>query len=120
MSFSVNENSFGYKLQNGKIVKVKSNQKHGHFKPESSRMSQSPSIFNSGNKLYGGSGNDTLLSIGGRGDKLYGGSGDDTLASIFGKNNSLYGGRGDDSLISANDYNNGFNFGDFLQNMFNN
>ncbi|MDZ8053280.1 MAG: phytase [Aulosira sp. ZfuVER01] len=51
------------------------------------------------NNLFGEAGNDTLQVIEGSRQNLYGGSGDDTLISS-GSNNRLYGGTGDDKLFS--------------------
>jgi Ca2+-binding RTX toxin-like protein len=54
------------------------------------------------NRLYAGSGNDSLKA--GSGDRLFGGIGNDTLdASSGGGGNFLYGGGGDDSLIGGSD-----------------
>ncbi|BAY07980.1 phytase [Calothrix sp. NIES-2098] len=54
---------------------------------------------NGSNNLFGEAGNDTLQVIEGSRQNLYGGSGDDTLISS-GSNNRLYGGSGDDKLFS--------------------
>ncbi|WP_260446020.1 MULTISPECIES: esterase-like activity of phytase family protein [unclassified Nostoc] len=55
-------------------------------------------IEGSRQSLFGGSGNDTLIS-GGSNNRLYGGSGDDKLFSNF--NDSLSGGDGDDVLFAG-------------------
>ncbi|BAZ40618.1 phytase [Calothrix sp. NIES-4101] len=54
---------------------------------------------NGSNNLFGGAGNDTLQVIEGSRQYLYGGSGEDILIS-GGSNNRLYGGSGDDKLFS--------------------
>ncbi|NEU81988.1 phytase [Nostoc sp. UIC 10630] len=55
-------------------------------------------IEGSRQSLFGGSGNDTLIS-GGSNNRLYGGSGDDKLFSNV--NDSLFGGDGDDVLFAG-------------------
>lgn len=55
------------------------------------------STGNGGNRMYGGSGNDELIT--GSSDRAFGGEGDDFLESSLGRDNRLYGGADDDTIV---------------------